>query len=232
MAIIGYARVSTEEQNTGAQIDALRAAGCADIFEERASGGDRARPVLARVIARIARGDTLVVARIDRLARSLSHLLAVIEELRVRGAYLTALKEVGGPSFFALLVIAVAFLPVFTLEAQEGRLFKPLAFTKNFAMAIAAVLAITLVPATVGLLFGRTRPFSFRPAWMARLASSVAIGTIHKEDNHPISRPLMKLYHPVVEFALEYRWTTILAAVLAFGILGIQQHSEFIYFRF
>ena len=59
---------------------------------------------------------------------------------------IAAVKEVGGPSFFALLVIAVAFLPVFTLEAQEGRLFKPLAFTKNFSMAIAAVLAITLDP--------------------------------------------------------------------------------------
>src|SRR3974390_1264389 len=59
---------------------------------------------------------------------------------------LSGVKEVGGPSFFALLVIAVSFLPVFTLEAQEGRLFKPLAFTKNFAMAIAALLAITLAP--------------------------------------------------------------------------------------
>ena len=58
-----------------------------------------------------------------------------------------AVKEVGGPSFFALLVIAVSFLPVLTLEAQEGRLFKPLAYTKNFAMIVAAVLAITLDPA-------------------------------------------------------------------------------------
>jgi Cu(I)/Ag(I) efflux system membrane protein CusA/SilA len=114
-----------------------------------------------------------------------------------------------------LLVIAVAFLPVFTLEAQEGRLFKPLAFTKNFAMAIAAGLAITLVPATVGLLFRRTQPFSFRPKWLARMVTSVAIGTIHKEENHPISRPLMKLYHPVCEFVLEHKWKTIAAAVIA-----------------
>jgi Cu(I)/Ag(I) efflux system membrane protein CusA/SilA len=128
---------------------------------------------------------------------------------------LTAVKEVGGPSFFALLVIAVSFLPVFTLEAQEGRLFKPLAFTKNFAMAIAAVLAITLVPATVGVLFGRTRPFSFRPRWLANIVSAFAIGKIHKEANHPISRPLMKLYHPVCEFALEHRWKTIAVAIIA-----------------
>ena len=66
---------------------------------------------------------------------------------RLSHVVISAVKEVGGPSFFALLVIAVGFLPVFTLEAQEGRLFKPLAFTKNFAMIIAAVLAITLDPA-------------------------------------------------------------------------------------
>ena len=67
-----------------------------------------------------------------------------------------AVKEVGGPSFFALLVIAVSFLPVLTLEAQEGRLFKPLAYTKNFSMIIAAVLAITLDPA-MRLLFTHMR---------------------------------------------------------------------------
>src|SRR5262249_12146238 len=64
-----------------------------------------------------------------------------------RDVVISAVKEVGGPSFFSLLVIAVSFMPVFALEAQEGRLFKPLAFTKNFSMAIAAVLAITLDPA-------------------------------------------------------------------------------------
>ena len=73
-----------------------------------------------------------------------------------RGSYkdvvISAVKEVGGPSFFALLVIAVSFMPVFTLEGMEGRLFKPLAFTKNFSMAIAAILAITLDPA-IRLLF-------------------------------------------------------------------------------
>ena len=93
MAAIGYARVSTEEQNTGAQLDALRAAGCDEIFEERASGGDRSRPVLARALARVGRGDTLLVARIDRLARSLAHLLAVIEALRVKGAHFRSLGD-------------------------------------------------------------------------------------------------------------------------------------------
>ena len=69
-----------------------------------------------------------------------------------------AVKEVGGPSFFALLVIAVSFLPVLTLEAQEGRLFKPLAYTKNFSMIVAAVLAITLDPA-MRLLFTHMKNF-------------------------------------------------------------------------
>src|SRR5512146_1582177 len=127
---------------------------------------------------------------------------------------ISAVKEVGGPSFFALLVIAVSFLPVFTLEAQEGRLFKPLAFTKNFAMAIAAVLAITLDPA-MRLLFTRMDEFKFRPAWLARIVNGFLVGKIHSEDNHPISRPLMKIYHPIVEFVLEHKWKTIAVAVIA-----------------
>jgi Cu(I)/Ag(I) efflux system membrane protein CusA/SilA len=126
---------------------------------------------------------------------------------------ITAIKEVGGPSFFALLVIAVSFLPVFTLEAQEGRLFKPLAFTKNFVMAIAAILAITLGPA-VALLVIRQKNFEFRPRWLAGVINAVLVGKIHSEEKHPISRPMMRIYHPVVEFALEYRWTIVIAAVL------------------
>ncbi|MFZ2447609.1 MAG: CusA/CzcA family heavy metal efflux RND transporter [Syntrophobacteraceae bacterium] len=124
-----------------------------------------------------------------------------------------AVKEVGGPSFFALLVIAVSFMPVFALEAQEGRLFKPLAFTKNFSMIIAAFLAITLDPA-IRLLFTHMKDFSFRPRFLARLANAVLVGKIHSEENHPISRPLMKVYHPVVEFVLRHQYSTIVAAAL------------------
>ncbi|MEW6749486.1 MAG: CusA/CzcA family heavy metal efflux RND transporter [Candidatus Latescibacterota bacterium] len=123
-----------------------------------------------------------------------------------------AVKEVGGPSFFALLVIAVSFMPVFTLEAQEGRLFKPLAFTKNFSMAIAAVLAITLVPALLLLLI-RARPFSFRPGWLCRMVNAVAVGTIHKEEHHPISRVLFRLYTPAVQFVLRHKYATVIAAI-------------------
>jgi DNA invertase Pin-like site-specific DNA recombinase len=93
MAMIGYARVSTEEQSTEAQISELRAAGCEQILEENASGGDRSRPVLKRALERVRPGDTLVVVRIDRLARSLSHLLEVIEGLQAKGAAFRSLQD-------------------------------------------------------------------------------------------------------------------------------------------
>ena len=120
-----------------------------------------------------------------------------------------AVKEVGGPSFFALLVIAVSFLPVLTLEAQEGRLFKPLAYTKNFAMIVAAVLAITLDPALRLLLHPQWRTSDFRPASSARVVNAVLVGKIHSEEKHPISRILMRLYEPVVAWSLRWKWLVI-----------------------
>ncbi len=128
-----------------------------------------------------------------------------------------AVKEVGGPSFFSLLVIAVSFMPIFTLEAQEGRLFKPLAFTKNFAMAIAAVLAITLDPA-MRLLFTHAKSFDFRPRWLAKVVNALLVGKIHREEKHPVSRLLMWIYHPVVEFSLRFRWLVVAAAVAVVAI--------------
>ena len=123
-----------------------------------------------------------------------------------------AVKEVGGPSFFALLVIAVSFLPVLTLEAQEGRLFRPLAYTKNFSMIIAAVLAITLDPA-MRLLFTHMKTFSFKPAWLARAANAVLVGTIHSEEGHPISRVLIRLYEPICAWSLRWKWAVLAGAV-------------------
>jgi len=131
---------------------------------------------------------------------------------------IAAVKEVGGPSFFALLVIAVGFLPVFTLEGQEGRLFKPLAFTKNFSMAIAAMLAITLAPAAMRFLFSRMDGFNFRPKWLAKVVNAIFVGKIHSEENHPISKPMMKIYHPVVEFVLDHKWMTIGCALLVMAL--------------
>src|SRR6478609_3999705 len=93
MPLIGYARVSTEDQLTARQLDELRAAGCIEILEEHASGGDRSRPVLAQTLTRLRPGDTLVVVSLDRLARSLSHLLEVIEGLQGRGVFFRSLKD-------------------------------------------------------------------------------------------------------------------------------------------
>ncbi len=124
-----------------------------------------------------------------------------------------AVKEVGGPSFFALLVIAVSFMPVFTLAGMEGRLFKPLAFTKNFSMAIAAVLAITLDPA-IRLLFTHMDPYLFKPKFLCKIVNTFLVGKIHSEEKHPISRPLMRIYHPICEYVLRFKWITVLVAIL------------------
>jgi Cu(I)/Ag(I) efflux system membrane protein CusA/SilA len=161
--------------------------------------------------------DAAVVI-VEQIHKKLEHWEAEGRPGDRQAVLIAAIKEVGGPSFFALLVIAVSFLPVFTLEAQEGRLFKPLAYTKNFAMAIAAILAITLTPAVVRLLFAQSKPFDFRPRWLSWLVNAVLVGKIHSEENHPISRPLMRLYHPVAELVLEHRWKTIALALLAMVI--------------
>jgi copper/silver efflux system protein len=142
---------------------------------------------------------------------------------------LSAVKEVGGPSFFALLVIAASFLPVLTLEAQEGRLFKPLAYTKTLAMVVAALLAITLDPA-LRLLFTRVTPVVFRPKWLARVANTVLAGRIHSESGHPISRVLIRLYEPVAAWSLKWKWVVIggaTAIVLVTIPVFLQLGSEF-----
>ena len=100
-------------------------------------------------------------------------------------------KEVGPALFFSLLIITVSFLPVFALEGQEGRMFKPLAFTKTFAMAAASLLAVTLVPVTMGLFIR---------------------GRIYKERANPINRGLIAAYGPVIRGVLRHRVPVILAA--------------------
>jgi Cu(I)/Ag(I) efflux system membrane protein CusA/SilA len=125
---------------------------------------------------------------------------------------LSAVKEVAGPTFFALLVIAVSFLPVLTLEAQEGRMFKPLAYTKTLAMVIAAILAVTLDPA-LRLLLTNVKTFNFRPRWLCRLTNAILIGKIRSEDKHPISRVLIRIYSPVVRWTLRWKWAVIGSAV-------------------
>jgi Cu(I)/Ag(I) efflux system membrane protein CusA/SilA len=126
---------------------------------------------------------------------------------------LEALMEVGPSVFFSLLVIAVAFLPVFTLVDQEGRLFKPLAYTKTLAIGLAAFLAVTLDPA-VRMLFARMDAFKFRPRWLAWLATSVFVGKYYKEEKHPISRILFWLYEKPCRWVLRHPKTVIGLAVL------------------
>ncbi|HXU61505.1 MAG TPA: CusA/CzcA family heavy metal efflux RND transporter [Polyangia bacterium] len=104
-----------------------------------------------------------------------------------------ALTEVGRPIFFSLLVITVAFLPVFTLEGTEGRLFRPLAYTKTLSMAGAALLSVTLVPA---------------------VASLFIRGRIRREEENPLARVLVHLYAPLCRFSLRFRWPVIAGAAL------------------
>lgn len=135
---------------------------------------------------------------------------------------LQALMEVGPGVFFSLLVIAVAFVPVFTLVDQEGRLFRPLAYSKNLAMAIAAVLAITLDPA-MRMLFARLEPFRFRPRFLAWLATQLLVGKYYSEERHPISRLLHRLYEGPCRLVLRYPKLTIALA------LGLVSSSVFVY---
>jgi Cu(I)/Ag(I) efflux system membrane protein CusA/SilA len=142
---------------------------------------------------------------------------------------LNALKEVGPSVFFSLLVIAVAFLPVFTLVDQEGRLFKPLAYSKNLAMAIAAILAITLDPA-IRMLFTRMDHRHFKPAWLSRLYNAITVGKYYPEEQHPVSRRLFAVYEPACNFVLEHRKFTIICAVVLMVVtvpVYFQLGSEF-----
>ena len=125
---------------------------------------------------------------------------------------LDALMEVGPSVFFSLLVIAVAFMPVFTLVDQEGRLFKPLAYSKNLAMAIAALLAITLDPA-MRMLFARSEPFRFRPRPLAWLASQLAVGKYYSEERHPISHLLHRIYEGPCRFVVRHAKLTVIASL-------------------
>src|SRR5918997_5379170 len=91
--LVGYARVSTEEQATDAQLDELKTAGCEVIHQEHGSGASRTRPVLSRLIREISKDEVLVVVRLDRLARSVSHLLEVIETLEEKGPHFKSLRD-------------------------------------------------------------------------------------------------------------------------------------------
>jgi Cu(I)/Ag(I) efflux system membrane protein CusA/SilA len=126
-----------------------------------------------------------------------SSILTTAERWRV---VVDSAKEVGPALFFSLLIITVSFLPVFSLEGQEGRMFKPLAFTKTFSMAAASLLSVTLVPVTMGLFIR---------------------GRIFRERANPLNRALIGVYRPVIEFVLSYRGPVIMAGVVALIVTWI-----------
>ena len=115
-----------------------------------------------------------------------------------------AAQQVGRPLFFSLLIITVSFLPVFSLQAQSGRLFKPLAYTKTFAMFFAALLSVTLAPILM--------------VWFIR-------GKIPGESRNPISRFLIWIYQPLVRLVLRYRWATLVIAAVVLALTLIP-HSR------
>jgi Cu(I)/Ag(I) efflux system membrane protein CusA/SilA len=113
---------------------------------------------------------------------------------------LRSAQEVGPTLFFTLLVITVSFMPVFTLEAQEGRLFKPLAFTKTWSMAASAIVAVTVLPVLM--------------LWLVR-------GRIRSEARHPVSRFLIALYTPLLRWSLRWRWPLVVASVLVVAVTWV-----------
>ena len=123
---------------------------------------------------------------------------ATPEQKRARtAAIVQAMQEVGPSIFFSLLVITVSFLPVFTLEATEGRLFKPLAFTKTYSIGFASILAVTLTPALAVLLIR---------------------GKVHDEDKNPLNRWLTAAYAPIVRFVVDHRWLVIASALAVMAL--------------
>jgi copper/silver efflux system protein len=133
----------------------------------------------------------------------------VRDRAAVRIAVLDATRLVGRPVFFSMAIILLAFVPVFALTGQEGKLFHPLAFTKTFAVLAATVIAVTLVPVLCTLLLG---------------------GRLHAERDNPVMRGLGRVYRPALEWALDHGTATIAAALLLFAgalALGSRLGSEF-----
>ncbi|MGN6552270.1 MAG: efflux RND transporter permease subunit, partial [Verrucomicrobiota bacterium] len=134
------------------------------------------------------------VVMVENVHKRLEHAPPGLTKAQRTEIIISACKQLGKPLFFALLVITVSFMPVFTLEAQEGRLFKPLAFTKTFTMAWAAFLSITIGPALIVLMTGKK---------------------VIPEHKHPVSRLLHRLYYPWVSALMRRRFLSIAIAVVA-----------------
>ena len=149
---------------------------------------------LAGIALAIAEMTDAAIVMVENAHKHLARLAP--DESRTE-AVIAACKEVGPPLFFSLLIITVSFLPVFVLEAQEGRMFHPLAYTKTFAMAGAALLSITLVPALILLLLR---------------------GRIPREQDNPLGRIMIQLYRPVMARVLQWKKVIVMVAIVVVGI--------------
>ncbi|HQQ75423.1 MAG TPA: CusA/CzcA family heavy metal efflux RND transporter, partial [Pseudomonadales bacterium] len=149
---------------------------------------------LAGIALAIAEMTDAAIVMVENAHKHLARLAP--DESRTE-AVIAACKEVGPPLFFSLLIITVSFLPVFVLEAQEGRMFHPLAYTKTFAMAGAALLSITLVPALILLLLR---------------------GRIPREQDNPLGRIMIQLYRPVMAKVLQWKKVIVMVAIVVVGI--------------
>jgi len=149
---------------------------------------------LAGIALAIAEMTDAAIVMVENAHKHLARLAP--DESRTE-AVIAACKEVGPPLFFSLLIITISFIPVFVLEAQEGRMFHPLAYTKTFAMAGAALLSITLVPALILLLLR---------------------GRIPREQDNPLGRIMIQLYRPVMASVLRWKKVIIISAVVVVGI--------------
>lgn len=138
-------------------------------------------------------------------------------EKTIQEVIIEAVKEVGPASFYSLLVIAVSFLPVFALESQEGKLFKPLAYTKTLVMLVAAVLSVTLVPALLIVTSGWTE-LRGRKNGLTQSVNFLLKRHHNTEDKHPVSRLLFRIYGPTVDWVVDHRKKVLL---IAFGLFII-----------
>lgn len=153
------------------------------------------------------------IIEVENAYRKIEHWHAGGKKEDFHHVRLEALMEVGPSVFFSLLVIAVSFLPIFTLVDQEGRLFRPLAISKTLTMAIAGILAVTLDPA-VRMIFARAEFFNGKLKLLNKLGDILIVGNYYPEERHPISKRLFAIYKPVLDFFLLHRKKVLILACL------------------
>ena len=195
-SLIGYARVSTDDQDCAAQVWELRKAGCTEIVQEYGSGADKHRPALARILGSIAAGDVLVVVRLDRLARSLMHLMELLENLAQRGAGFRSLRDpidTGSPAGrFSMHILGAA------AELERALLIE------RTKAGVAAAARAGRLPGNPGL---RAR----NPAVTQQLAAYRR--TRHLERVHQLLAPWL----PQIEAQRPAAWETIARGIAAAG---------------